>query len=116
MANFDRIKFFKPKEFNSPEKMDQGLINRLDSARAIAGIPFRITSSFREDDDKSHALGKAVDIAVPNSAVRQIIGDAVRLAGFHRVGIYDLHIHVDVATLKDGPDYVPSVTWWGKSK
>lgn len=111
MATFTDIRFFKAREFNSPDKMSQELIEKLDRARAIAGVPFKISSSFREGDPKAHGKGEAVDIVCDNSTYRFRIIKALILVGFTRIGVYDKHVHADVSrTLPQG------VMWWGTSK
>ena len=42
--------------------------------------------------------------------------DALRAVGFDRIGIYDKHLHADIAMKADDPKYDQNVTWLGKSK
>jgi len=89
------------------------LWEKLEIARAIASVPFVITSGARcpwyNDVKKgfsktsSHRLGLAVDIAAPNSATRFKILKALFNAGFTRIGYNGpkKFIHVDVDTNKD---------------
>jgi uncharacterized protein YcbK (DUF882 family) len=89
MANFSRIKWFKPGEFVNPDMMDQRLIEQL-------GRPITITSSWRDPQrnraaggapESQHLLGQAVDLRL--SADGQYHYDIVKLAlelGFTGVG------------------------------
>lgn len=125
MASFENSTYFKKSEFKHPEKMDQELIAKLDVARAIAKVPFSISSDWRpEGDGKSHHLGKAVDIRCKSSADRMAIVNGLLRAGFRRVGVYyggivdghhqAGHVHGDVNTLEDG--FPQDVMWIGKSR
>lgn len=120
------MKYFRFHEFDSPlqegsgQLMDREFLERLDNAREIAGIPFRITSGFRIEADierlekagykvskqSSHLKGLAADIACENSSERYIIIDSLLKAGFHRIGIAKSFIHVD-----DDPDKPANVIW-----
>lgn len=91
------------------------LIKKLDQARALAGIPFVITSGIRceEHNEKeggaktsSHITGYAVDIKATTSAQRSAILKAVHEVGFNRIGIAKSFIHVDVDPTKS-----PNVCW-----
>jgi hypothetical protein len=44
------------------EGLDPDLVDALDDARSIAGVPFVLTSAFRAGDPRSHGRGLAVDI------------------------------------------------------
>jgi len=85
------------------ENMDANFLNKLDKARSIAGLPFKINSAYRSPDHplsiknptSSHIKGLAVDISVKDSRTRFIIVDALIKAGFNRIGIADTFIHVD---------------------
>lgn len=85
------------------ENMDANFLNKLDKARSIAGLPFKINSAYRSPDhplsiknpSSSHIKGLAVDISVTDSRTRFIVVDALIKAGFNRIGIADTFIHVD---------------------
>jgi len=92
------------------------LMRRLDRARAIAGIPFVITSGFRSREHNatvggistsSHLRGLAVDIRCRDdrTAVRMIA--ALAQAGFQRIGWHreGRFIHVDIDDTKPTPAY-----------
>ena len=96
------------------------LVEKLDQARGFAGVPFIITSGLRTAGhnhtvggvpDGAHETGEGVDVACTTSRVRHKMLPALYLAGFVRVGVYDLHLHGDVAARLP-----QDVTWWGKSK
>jgi len=110
---------FASGEFNEPEKMDTEFIQKLDKARSLAGVSFKITSSFREGDEKTHGLGLAVDIACEKDGKckeRFQIIIALHSVGITRIGIYDRHIHGDEGDRVDSSKYPPNCIWWGKSK
>lgn len=75
MADFTNIKNFKPEEFNHPDLMDQGLVDKLDLLRDRLGLPIDISSSYRDPDhnasvggvqDSQHLTGHAVDLILPS--------------------------------------------------
>jgi len=92
-------KFFKEIETN----MDVEFLQKLDEARAYAGIPFIINSAYRSPEHpesiknptSSHIKGLAVDIRAMDSATRFIILDALMVVGFRRIGVAKNFIHVD---------------------
>ena len=105
------LQWFKYEEFNSPDepfsykKMEEELLKRLDFARTIAGIPFKITSGYRSrmhnrkvggKPTSSHCKGLAADIYVKDNNSRSIILNALIKARFNRIGIGKDFIHVDV--------------------
>jgi len=59
---FPVLRHFKPSEFNEPDKMNPAFLNWLDLIRDRCGVPFKITSSYRNQDNSLHGLGMAVDI------------------------------------------------------
>jgi uncharacterized protein YcbK (DUF882 family) len=87
---------------------------KLDEARHLANIPFKITSGYRTEayqDDLTrrgyktakkgtspHLKGLAADISVKDSRQRYIVINSLLLAGFTRIGIADTFIHVDLST------------------
>lgn len=97
MADFTNIKHFKPAEFHFPEKMDQDLINKLDTLREQLGEPIKINSDFREPDHNAevggvqgsqHLTGHAVDIALgPDGAYLYRILKLAFGIGFTGIGI-----------------------------
>lgn len=105
------MRHFDESEFSDFSKMQPKLLARLDNARHEAGVPFDLTSTYREGDEKSHGRGYAVDIACTKSRARWHILRGLIAAGFTRIGIYDLHIHADC-----DPSLAPEVVWLGKSK
>ena len=114
------LKYFKLSEFDSPDlegsgsNMNYTFLEKLDQARGLAGIPFKITSGFRTEayqDDLTrrgyktakkgtspHLKGLAADISVKDSRQRFIVINSLLLAGFTRIGIADTFIHVDLST------------------
>ena len=87
------------------ESMSTDLVSRLDIARGWAGVPFVVTSSIRckaHNDslpygkpNSAHLTGNAVDLACTSSRTRMKIYDALRKAGFDRIGISENFLHVD---------------------
>ena len=116
-SQWKTIRHFEPSEFDFPDKMNYKLLVMLDSARDVAGVPFKITSDYREGATvdgggvSAHAGGYGLDLEAHSSRTRYRIVDACLKAGFTRIGVYDAHVHVDV-----DPDKPTEVMWWGKSK
>jgi len=103
------LKYFNKSEFvcdgkNCFNKMDGETLVMLDDARGIAGTPFKINSSWRNElandiaggkPNSAHLRGTAVDIACNNSTKRNVILGALFEAGFTRIGIAKTFIHAD---------------------
>ena len=109
------LKFFKLSEFDSPDlpgsgsNMQPEFLNKLDKARELAAIPFRINSGFRTlahnkklqekgykaVDNSPHLGGWAADIHCVDSPTRYTIIKALFEVGFTRIGIGNTFIHVD---------------------
>lgn len=104
------MKYFTLNEFSSPDfpnsgvNMDTDFLERLEQAREIAGIPFRITSGFRTKEhnsevggvpNSSHLIGVAADVAVSSGSERYVILNALIRAGFKRIGVAKTFIHCD---------------------
>lgn len=111
------LKYFNFDEFDSPDEDGSGLpttdggkmsisfLHKLDEARAIAGVPFKITSGYRSEKHNatvggrvgsSHLKGVAVDIRCNNSADRtKIINSLVKVGLGRRMGIAKTFIHTD---------------------
>ena len=116
------LKYFSYEEFESPDlpnsgfaNMDRDFLSKLDRAREIAQIPFKINSGYRTDThnekvggqlNSSHRFGYAADIAIRNSRERHDILAALQDAGFNRFGIASGFIHVD-----NDPQKTPNVLW-----
>jgi hypothetical protein len=112
MASFESSTYFSKEEFDHPDKMDQRFIAKLDVARGIAQVPFKINSDYREDS-KAHYNGRGVDISATDSKTRfAIVRGAIR-AGINRIGVYDRHVHLDD---EQEPTHPERVMWIGKSK
>jgi len=114
----ENLRYFTLSEFDSPDlegsgsNMKNKFLIKLDEARHLAGIPFKINSGFRTaahnqyllDSPKykasktsAHLDGLAADISVTDSRSRWIVINSLMLAGFVRIGIADTFIHVDLA-------------------
>lgn len=106
------MSYFKPEEVAG---LDSGLVEKLEHARYIAGVPFVITEGLASGGshvaDSAHSRGLAVDLRCSRSLDRFRIVDGLLTAGFKRIGIYDKHIHADV-----DPSLPQTVIWWGTSK
>jgi uncharacterized protein YcbK (DUF882 family) len=116
------LKYFTLNEFDCPSeegsgsKMDKDFLEKLDLARDLAGVSFKINSGFRTKEhndslpnskpDSAHIEGKAVDIHCTNSRERFIITKALLDAQICRIGIGKTFIHCDTSETKD-----PDVIW-----
>lgn len=110
MIDWDKIEHFKPSEFSGD--MDPELVELLDIARSLAEVPFVLNSTRRDGDGTSeHNTGHAVDIRCHDSRSRYRIVLGLLMAGFHRVGVYDRHVHAGTSEEHD-----PEVMWMGESK
>ncbi len=83
----------------------------LELAEGLSGVQFTITDAVRVGGTGPHGEAQAVDIACVTSTRRHKILKGLRGAGFHRIGIYDRHIHVDRSLTRPA-----EVTWLGKSR
>jgi len=96
--------------------INTGTLERLNSARYLATIPFKITSGIRCSKhnlsvskvglNSPHLGGFAVDISAVHSRERFIILISLLLSGFTRIGIGSTFIHAD-----DDPSKVEEVIW-----
>lgn len=104
------LKYFTFDEFDSPDregsgkKMNHKFLVLLDEARALAGIPFKISSGYRTRrhnkkvggvPNSSHTVGLACDIVCSSDADKYTIVNALLTVGFNRIGIAKGFIHVD---------------------
>lgn len=97
------MKYFTPKEV---EGLDMKLVEALDKARDIAGIPFKITSGKRTQaqnqasggsPNSSHLRGLAADLACVESDKRHYILLGLLTCGTQMfIEICKKHIHVDI--------------------
>ncbi len=114
------FKYFSFAEFNCPSLSDSGknmdinFIYKLEHARELAGIPFRITSGYRTKErnqqvggvsNSSHLIGVAADIAIGSGNERYIVLNALIKAGFKRIGVAKTFIHCDT------DDSKPNSVW-----
>ena len=114
------LKWFDFEEFSCPTLEGSGLptsdggkmcldfLHKLDEAREIAGVPFKINSSYRQPAHNLSVGGrvgsshvkvpcKAVDLHCNNSSDRSKILNALFKVGLgRRVGIAKTFIHVDM--------------------
>ena len=112
------LKYFKKdlSEFDSPdlpgsgkENMNMDFVHRLDQARSLSGVPFKINSGFRTKEynldlekrgykiskKSQHLKGNAVDISTPDSSSRYKILKSLMNVGFTSFGLGESFIHVD---------------------
>ena len=114
---FQEIEHFSPIEFAHPEKLNPDLLILLDAARKVAGIPFYIKSDYREGDPRAHGDGDGLDFGLQKEShvisgrERYLVLPSLLSSGFHRIGIYDRHFHVDVSNRLPG-----KVIWMGDSQ
>lgn len=106
---------FSEKEFKncvpscSLSDMNEEFMDRLQTARTIAGCPFKLNSAFRsvayEKSKKRtgksmHTLGRAVDIKCVDAGSRYRIVESLIASGFNGIGIGNTFIHVDDRPIK----------------
>ena len=111
LTYFTITEFDSPDEYGSGYRMNKDFLRRLDTARGIAGIPFKINSGYRTAHHNdtvlgarvgsSHKKGLAVDIAYKGSRERYLIINALMIVGVNRFGIGKTFIHADVDKIKD---------------
>ncbi len=111
------MKYFKLSEFDSPDDTDSGdnmdidFVRKLDEAREIAGIPFKVNSGYRTPfhntkvggvKDSSHIKIPccAVDVKAEDSRTRFLIISAAIKVGINRIGIGKNFIHLDADKTK----------------
>jgi len=111
------MKHFTKDEFACPccgkAEMNEEFLQKLDGAREIAEIPFRINSGFRCPKhnaevggvpESSHLLGLAADISATTGARMFRIVAGLLAAGFTRIGIGNGFVHVDSDRTKNSPN------------
>ena len=104
-------KYFTRDEFkcncgNCENLIQNALIDKLDKAREISGVSYKINSGYRCEKHNAavggspkslHKAGRAADIHVPSSAARYQILKGLFAAELDRVLIYRTFIHADIA-------------------
>lgn len=114
MIHFNTSEFDSPDLIGSGERMNKEFLRMLDSARDIAGIPFRINSGYRTEAKNnaiyaslgkppiksSHLQGYAADIQCNSSQERLTILSSLIKVGFKRIGIAKTFIHCDNDPMK----------------
>ena len=84
---------------------------RLDKARTMAGVPFKITSGYRCPEHNKKVGGamnsshmntpcNAADISIKDSGKRYKILESLYKVGFTRIGVGKTFIHCDTDKLK----------------
>lgn len=115
LTHFDITEFDSPDAPGSGNLMQVEFLKKLDEARKLAGIPFRVNSGYRTAahnaaiggvKDSAHTRGWAADISAPSKEQKIAVVRAARAAGFNRFGIYDTFIHLDC-----DPAKTPDVAW-----
>lgn len=94
---------------------DWPTLRKLDQTREFAGIPFKITCSFRSraydltqgrSGNSAHTKGRAFDIKATSNRQRFKILQAAILCGWTRIGIGKNFIHLD-----NDPTLPQQVVW-----
>lgn len=105
----NKVKYFNRGEFACKcgcglNKVQDSLLERLDVAREIAGVPFVIKSGYRCPQhnaavggvaNSAHTRGLAADIAC-TAATKNIIVKGLIKAGFKRIGLGGNFVHADI--------------------
>ena len=120
------LKYFTKKEFdcncsscktkgNTGENMDIDFLVKLDKARDIVGVSFRINSGYRCPEHNKNVGGiktsshtnipcNAADISTKDSVTRFKVLQALLEVGFVRIGIGESFIHCDTDTENKSPE------------
>ena len=113
---WDTIKWFKEKEFDSPDLpgsgqyMNQSFVEILDRIRAKIGKPMKINSGYRTPEhnvkvkgvvNSSHLKGIAADIYVPDNNFRFLLVKSAIAEGITRFIIHRTYLHIDMDYSKD---------------
>ena len=110
LIHFKLSEFDSPDELGSGSKMDRTFLSKLDTARSIAGIPFKINSGYRTEKHNlkvggrwgsAHKFGLAADIATEGSRECYLIVNALMQVGINRIGIGENFIHADISEERD---------------
>jgi hypothetical protein len=107
-----KYKYFSAKE---AEGLKPELMELLDEARGLSGIPFAINSGYRTKkhnkkvggvENSTHLTGGAADIRCRNSSERWKIVTAALEVGFTRIGIGETFVHLGFS-----PDKAQEQMW-----
>lgn len=118
-----KLRYFKDQEFANATpacsllEMDEEFMSKLDDARSICSVPFKVNSAYRtieyerskgRSGSSSHCKGIAIDLEciTPSNRLKMLL--ALLAVGFRRIGLYPTFIHVDSDTSK------PACVWIGK--
>lgn len=107
-VNFMQLRHFSPDEFTMDglpvfDKMQPGFLELLDECRERAGVPFKITSSYRTPEKNRmvggsptsmHLKGRAVDIACTTGRMRARVMQVALGLGLS-VGVMQRALHLD---------------------
>jgi uncharacterized protein YcbK (DUF882 family) len=109
-------KHFDEEEFSCPccgdNRISRNLVDRLDFAREISGLPMRVSSGYRcrrhnkkvkGKPRSSHLDGSGCDIICPSGAIKATFLASFFESGIRRIGIYKNFIHVDVSEKLPSP-------------
>jgi len=109
------MKYFTTEEFECPcckqNHIKPELVDKLDMARSLAGVPFHVNSGWRcpahnlqvgGSLTSSHLKGLAADIQALTDFYRFRVVMGAVLAGFTRIGVYKTFIHIDGDPEKTG--------------
>lgn len=106
-----KYRYFSQRDFANAvpscniEDMDEELLKRIDLAREISGIPYRVLSAYRTHEHEisrgrsgtsSHVKGVAIDIEARTPREKFLVLKGVVGAGFTRIFVYEWGIHVDI--------------------
>ena len=108
-----QLEYFVPAEFadriTGEKNMDPSFLLKLDELRRLCGFPLRINSGYRSRDHPvekikskpgTHNKGIAVDIRALTPSKRNMILKYAVALGFTGIGVYPLHIHLDMRKSK----------------
>ena len=110
MIDWEEIHNFSAREFDSPDlkgsgdRMEKDFIVKLQKAREIANIPFKVNSGYRTPEhnkkvggvrNSSHLYGFAADIKANTNYKRIRIVIGAISAGIYRIGVARSFIHLD---------------------
>lgn len=115
--NMGQLTYFTDQEVQG---LDQEFAAMLDVARGISGVPYHLTATIGgvHAPNSAHYKGLAADIGLGHltegfdrDTARYAIVNGLLAAGFKRIEICPLHIHVDWG---QPPEYVSPILWLGE--